>query len=109
LKRGDIVTIATGGGFGGKPRPALIIQADEFSGLATVAVALFTTELTDIPLARLHFEPSDENGLNSASDLMAHILVTAPRDRVGKVVGALSRDDMARVDRALLVFLGLAG
>lgn len=109
MKRGDIVTVATGGGFGGKPRPALIIQGNQFDESATVVVALFTTELTEIPLARLRFEPNEENGLVSVSDLMTDVIVTARRDRIGEIVGALSADDMTRVDRALLVFLGLAG
>jgi len=108
LKRGDIVTVAAGGGFGGKPRPGLVIQADQFDKTATVILALFTTELAEIPLTRLRFDPSDENGLRRISDLMLDVIVTARRDRTGKVVGSLSDDDMARVDRALLVLLGLA-
>jgi mRNA interferase MazF len=109
LKRGDVVTVATGGGFGGKPRPALIIQADQIDASATVVVALFTTDLKDIPLTRLRFDPSEENGLRSVSDLTIDIIVTARRDQVGRTIGVLSAEDMAQVDRALLVFLGLAG
>lgn len=109
MKRGNVVTVATGGGFGGKPRPALVIQADQIDASATLVVALFTTDLKDIPLTRLRFDPSEENGLRSVSDLMVDIIVTARRDRVGRIVGALSADEMAQVDRALLVFLGLAG
>lgn len=109
MKRGDVVTVAAGSGFGGKPRPGLIIQADEFDQSKTIVLALFTTQLTDIPLARLRFERSETNGLHSASDLMTDILITVRRNRIGNVVGGLSSADMTRVDRALLVFLGLAG
>ncbi|HVQ07653.1 MAG TPA: type II toxin-antitoxin system PemK/MazF family toxin [Allosphingosinicella sp.] len=109
MKRGNVVTVATGGGFGGKPRPALVIQADQIDASATVVVALFTTDLNDIPLTRLRFDPSAENGLRSVSDLMIDVIVTARRGRTGRVIGTLSEDEMTRVDRALLVFLGLAG
>ena len=37
MKRGDLVTIALPGDFG-KPRPALIIQSDQFDQTATVTV-----------------------------------------------------------------------
>ena len=108
MKRGDVVTVATGSGYGGKPRPALVIQADEYA-LSTVVVALFTGDLVDAPWSRPRFEPDEGNGLAKTSDLMVDILVTAPIAKVGKVVGQLGPEDMVRVDQALLVFLGLAG
>ena len=40
---------------------------------------------------------------------MVDILVTARRDKLGEVMARLSRADMGRADRALAVFLGLAG
>lgn len=108
MKRGDLVTVAAGGGFGGKPRPGIIVQSGDYSNLDTVVVALFTSSLTHSAL-RLRFEPDAESGLVSTSDLMTDVLITVRRDRVGRVIGALSAEEMARVDRALLVFLGLAG
>lgn len=109
MKRGDVVTVAAGGGFGGKPRPALVIQADPFEDLSTVVVALFTSTENDVGHVRPSFEPDEENGLREPSELMVDILVTARLEKVGKVVGRLNRADMERVDRALAVFLGLAG
>jgi mRNA interferase MazF len=109
LKRGDVVIIATGGGFGGRPRPAVVVQSDEFADIPTLVVAPFTSILSDAPVLRLRFQPENGNGLRETSDLMTDILVTARRDQVGEVIGALSAEGMARIDRALLVFLGLAG
>lgn len=103
------MTVADGGGFGGEPRPALVIQDDDLAGLGTVAVALFTTVLTDASLVRLRFQPSDENGLSAPSDLMTEIIVAVRKDRIGKVIGRLGTDEMARVDRRLAALLGLAG
>lgn len=102
------MVVAAGGGFGGKPRPALVIQTDHYSGLSTVVLALFTTVLTDAHL-RPRFEPSDNNGLRQTSDLMVDILVTARVDQIGQKAGALAAEEMTRVDRALITFLGLAG
>ncbi len=48
VKRGDLVTIAVSGDYG-KPRPALIIQADSFSNLGSVKVLRLTSELHDWP------------------------------------------------------------
>ena len=42
--RGDFVTIAMQGDFG-KPRPALVIQSDQFNGHATVTVLPVTGTL----------------------------------------------------------------
>lgn len=109
MTRGDVVTAAIGGGFGGKPRPALVIQSDMFGDLSTVVLALFTSTENDVEDVRPSFEPDAENGLVAPSELMVDILVTARRDKVGKVVGRLSPADMDRVDRAIAVFLGLAG
>lgn len=109
MKRGDVVTIATGGGFGGKPRPAVVVQADVFASASTVVVIPFTGELANLPLLRLRFQPDPRNGLHAPSDLMTDLPVAARRGDVGKVIGTLPPEDMARVDRALFVFLGLAG
>ena len=103
------MTIAAGGGFGGKPRPALVIQADEFQDLTTAVLVLFTSNLVEGGTFRPRFEPSETNGLRKPSELMVDILVTARRDRIGSVVGRLADDEMIRAERSLLVFLGFAG
>jgi mRNA interferase MazF len=45
--RGDLVTVAMQGDFG-KPRPALVIQADQFNEHATVTVLPLNTTLSDL-------------------------------------------------------------
>jgi len=107
LRRGDVVTVAAGGGFGSKPRPALVIQDDRYADLSTVVLVLFTTELTDTRL-RARYVPTPGNGLDQISDLMVDILVTARREKIGSRVGRLSPAEMALAERALLVFLGFA-
>lgn len=89
MRRGDVVVVATGSGFGRKPRPALLLQDDAWNDvLDTVVVAPFTSDLDELPLARPRYGPSGSNGLHEKSDLMVEIIVTARRERVGKVIGA---------------------
>ncbi len=108
LKRGDVVTVAAGSGFGGKPRPALMVQADRYAELPTVLINLFTTQLANSPNARPHFEPNARNGLREACDLMIDITLAVPARKVGGLIGRLDPADMARVDRSLLLMFGLA-
>lgn len=107
LTRGDVVTVAAGGGFGGKPRPALVIQAGAIR-TTTVVLALFTSEVDRAEPVRPSFEPTELNGLRQRSELTVDVLVTVRREKIGAVPGSLRSEDMMRVDRALLALLGLA-
>ena len=109
MRRGDVVTVAAGSGFGGKPRPAVVIQSDQFETVPTVTLCLFTTDRTDVPVIRVAVEPNASNGLRERCSLMVDKLIAVPRQKVGRHVGHLSPLEMANLDRALLVFLGLAG
>jgi len=40
---------------------------------------------------------------------MVHKLTTVPRVKLGERIGRLAYEDMVRLDRAVLVLLGLAG
>ena len=101
--------MAAGSGYAGKPRPAVILQDDRFAGTESVTIAVFTTDSTDAPLIRLLVEPEAGNGLRAASRLMIDKVTTVPRVRLGARLGRLDDKDILRVNRALLVFLGLAG
>jgi mRNA interferase MazF len=99
--------VAGGAGYAGKPRPAVIVQDDHFD-TDSVTVCPVTTDPTDAPLFRLELEPSAENGLREVSRLMVDKLTTIPRAKLGERVGALSGADMLRLNRAIVVFLGVA-
>jgi mRNA interferase MazF len=109
LRRGDIVTVAAGGGYGGKPRPAVIVQSDDFAATASVTVCLLTSHGLEAPLLRLPLAPDAGNGLTVASWIMVEKIVTAPRAKIGRRIGSLSSADLLRLTRALAVFLGIAG
>ncbi len=109
MKRGQIWTIAGGGDYTGKPRPAVIVQDDSFDATASVTICAFTTDPTDAPLFRIPIEPSEKNGLLAPSRLMVDKLTTVSKERLGSRVGRLDDEDMVRLNRAILVFLGMAG
>ena len=98
----------SGAGYAAKPRPAVIVQDDRFDATASVTVCIFTTDQTEAPLFRLPVTPSDRNGLRAVSRLMVDKLSTVSRERLGKLIGRLDDEDMVRLNRAMLVFLGLA-
>lgn len=107
MMRGDFVTIAMQGDFG-KPRPALVIQADQFDEHATVTVLLVTSTLVAAPLLRITVQPSAENGLQQPSQLMVDKAMIVKRDKVGQAFGRIDVDAMVEVERCLAVFLGIA-
>lgn len=107
MRRGDLVTIALQGDFG-KPRPALVIQSDQFDAHATVTVLPVSSTLTDTPLFRLPVDPTRENGLRERSQVMVDKVMTVKRDKIGRVIGRLDDDTMIAVNRSLLLWIGLA-
>lgn len=108
MKRGEIWTVAGSGGYAGKPRPVVVVQDDSFEDTGSVTICPFTTDETDAPLLRLPIEPTGRNGLRGRSRLMVDKLATVPKAKVGTHVGRLDDEDMVRLNRAMLVFLGLA-
>ena len=106
--RGDFVTIAIQGDFG-KSRPALVIQADQFSEHASATVLPVTSTLVPAPLLRVTIEPSAENGLHKPSQVMVDKAMTVKRNKVGPAFGRIDADALVEVERCLAVFLGIAG
>ena len=108
MKRGDLVTIAVGGDYG-KPRAALVVQADPFAALPSVTVLRLTSDIGPEHLIRLTVQPTPQNGLRSPSQVMIDKAVSVPREKNGKVFGRLDDARMLAVSRALAAFLGLDG
>lgn len=106
MKRGDIIRIVLQGDFG-KPRPALVVQADDFADIPSLTVLPFSTDLRDVPAIRITIEPDATNGLLQRSQIMVDKIATVSLKKVGQKIGHLSTDDMVAVDRVLAVFLGL--
>jgi len=108
MRRGDIWTVAGGKDYAGKARPVVILQDDSFDGTESITICAFTTDDTDAPLFRLPVEPNERNGLRIPCHLMVDKVTTVPKSKVGANIGRLDDEDILRLNRAVLVFLGLA-
>lgn len=109
MRRGEIWSAAGGSGYAGKPRPVVVVQDDRFDATDSVTFCAFTTDPTEAPLIRLSVEPTKTNGLLQPSSLTVDKLTTVHRSRLEKRVGQLGDEDLIRLGRAVVVFLGRAG
>jgi mRNA interferase MazF len=102
LCRGSVVTVASPGVYSGKPRPAVVLQADRWLQAHTsVTLCPLTSTLRQAPLVRIVVEPSARNGLRKPSQLMVDKLFTVPTQAVGEVVGQLEPQVLVDLDLAL--------
>ena len=109
MRRGEIWTAAGGGDYAGKPRPVVIVQDDRFDATNSITVCAFTTDATEAPLFRVSVAPNEQNGLRTPCRLMVDKVTTVAKGKLGTRIGRLDDADMVRLNRAMLVFLGLAG
>jgi mRNA interferase MazF len=107
VRRAEIWTVSGGADYSGKPRPAVIVQDDHFD-TDSVTLCPFTTEPAEAPLFRLAIEPDQGNGLDMPSRIMVDKVTTVRRSRLGMKIGMLDDASVLRLNRALVVFLGIA-
>ena len=108
MRRGDICIAAARGTYTGKPRPVVIVQDDRFDATASITVCPLTTNPLDAPLTRIDVEVTAATGIEQPSKIMIDKITTMPRANMRDHLGRLADADLIRLDRALLVFLGLA-
>jgi mRNA interferase MazF len=92
----------------GKSRPALVIQADQFSQHSSATVLPITSTMVAAPLLRVAVQPSAENGLQKPSQVMVDKAMTVKREKIGSKLGRIDQAVLVEVDRCLAVFLGIA-
>lgn len=108
MRRGDIHVAAARGAYTGKSRPVVIVQDDRFDATASVTICPLTTDPVEAPLTRIVIEPTGATGIEQPSQIMVDKITTVPRTNVHDHLGRLADADLIRLDRALVVFLGLA-
>jgi mRNA interferase MazF len=106
MKRGELVTVAISGDYG-KPRPALVVQADAFDLHPSVIVLPLTSEMHDVPLFRVPVAAGESTGLRVPSQIMVDKATAVPRVKLGVRIGQVDAATMLSVDEALRGFLGL--
>jgi mRNA interferase MazF len=106
LKRGDVV-IVVHGEFG-RPRPAVIVQADELGDTTTtVLVCPISSDVTERLPVRPIVEADAGTGLRLRSQIMTDKMVAVRREGLRAAIGRIDSETSGRLDRALLIVLGL--
>jgi len=106
MSRGDLVIVAAPGDYG-KPQPAVIVQSNAIpENHDLVVICPMTSELAEVDF-RITIEPGPETGLRVRSQVMADKPVTIRRERIGQRIGQLGAPDIARLNVALALVMGL--
>ena len=110
LARGDVVTVAGGTGeFGGKPRPAVLLQSPSLFGPAIpVPICPITSTQLEAPLLRVPLAADEATGLQTPSWAAIDLIQTIRQRRIGQRIGRVDDAMMLEISRALIVFLGLS-
>lgn len=109
MKRGDVVLMVVPGNLG-RPRPGIIVQADQLGDDTTTVLACpLSSDVRSNPNPRIRpvVEPAAGNGLRISSQIMTDKLFAQRRERVRRVIGTIDSETRARLDTALLITLGL--
>lgn len=104
MKRGDIVTVATG-----KPRPAVVVQSDHLLPYPMVIVVPFTSELSSRPppFTRITVDPTPANGLRRVSQMMVDRIIGLPAAGLRPTAGRLEDEKLTELTRLLALWLGI--
>ena len=108
MKRGDVVLVVVPSELG-RPRPGVIVQADEFNrDLSTVFICPISSDVQERLPLRPIIEAEPSNGLRLRSQIMTDKMIALRQDRVRRIIGHIDSETSEQLDRALLVVLGLA-
>lgn len=106
--RGDIVVALAPGAYG-KPRPAVVVQADIANEIhSSIVVCLVTSLVVDAPLYRITLPASNSTGLQNESQIMVDKLVALPVEKLKQIIGRVDDTTMVHVNRLLVMWLGLS-
>jgi mRNA interferase MazF len=111
-RRGEIWDVNWSPGRGAEQqgtRPALIIQNDRGNASSsyplTIVASMSRTE-RELPL-HVRISPTPENGLTDYTDVKCEQMMTIEKSRLLRKRGAITPEEMRRVDGALRLSLGM--
>jgi mRNA interferase MazF len=108
VKRGDLVTVTTGGDYG-KPSPALVVQTDYLIETDSVLVCLITSTIRDTQFHRLSLPAGGNTGLVQPSQVMIDKIMAVPRNKCRGPIGCVDSGGMLELNRRLAFVLGFSG
>lgn len=107
VTRGTLILVALKGAYQ-KVRPAVVVQSNDSIGLFdSLTVCLLTSDRADDAPLRISVSPTEANGLKLQSWVQTEKVMTLPKEKAGRTIGALTAADMARVDIGLATHLNL--
>lgn len=98
--RGEVWTVCASG-YASKPRPAVIVQSNNLQNFDSTIICLFTTDESIEGSTRVRVTATETNRLSRDCILMAEKPVAVRRSALGKKLGVLEGDTLARIDNAL--------
>lgn len=108
IQRGQVITVARPGAYSGKPRPAVVVQANRWLEThPSITLCPLTSTLIEAPLVRINLDPSAMNSLRKRSQLMIDKLFTLPIGDIGSSIGSLESTVIAELEVALRDWLAL--
>lgn len=105
MKRGEIWAIAGGPDYARKPRPAVIVQSDDFDATVSITVCPFTSDAVETVFARVAVAPANRKICRSDPFIMVDKISTIPRWKVGRRIGRMEKKDMALLSQRSRCFL----
>jgi len=106
INRGEIWSVAWTS-IARKPRPALVIQAEEYRLTETDILALITTTENEASALRIPIKADENNGLQQDSYICLDKLMAIPLANLGKCYGKVSDEIMQEVNTRLIKILGI--
>lgn len=102
--------VAEKGHLTGKPRPAVLIQAEALEEHTSLQFCLIygADDAQRDVFFRIPVAPTEANGLDQSSTIAVDKIVTIRRENVKTRCGTLEEDVMGLVNDALIAFQGLA-
>ena len=108
MTRGTIVVVAAKGPYTGKPRPAVIVQADLFNPThSSLTLCPVTSDCVDAPLFRVTLPAGERTGLAAVSQVMVDKVLSVPRETVVREIGRCDPLHLEQIDDALRRWLDL--
>ena len=109
LRRGDIVYVAVKGPYTTKPRPVVVVQANQTLELMeSITVCPITSVEVDAAFVRVPVTEGQRSGLDRNSWIMVDKVVTVPRSALRMpAVGKLDVRELSELEAALKNWLDL--
>ena len=108
MKRGEIYYVVPPRDFG-KQRPAVVIQSSLFlENASTITFCLMTGSVQFVNPMRILVNPTRTNGLDQPSLVQVDKIVTVDAERIRNRIGTITPTQLATLDAALKLWLGLS-